>query len=63
MGKGGIVGIVLFIFLMLLLAVDATCCYTNRCGLLMFLAVRLFGQKVSGLKTLGEGDGTTNGYV
>ncbi|XP_067093246.1 neural cell adhesion molecule 1 isoform X1 [Osmerus mordax] len=60
-GKAGIVGIVLFIFLVLLLAVDATCCYTNRCGLLMFLAVRLFGQKVSGLKTLEEGDGTNNG--
>ncbi|KAG9335413.1 hypothetical protein JZ751_004735 [Albula glossodonta] len=38
MSKAGVIGIVLFIFLLLLLVVDATCCYTNRCGLLMFLA-------------------------
>ncbi|XP_071381708.1 neural cell adhesion molecule 1 isoform X6 [Centroberyx affinis] len=61
MTKGGVVGIVMVIFLVLLLVVDATCCYTNRRGLLMFIAVKLFGRKVPGLKTLEEGEGTTNG--
>ena len=58
LGKGGVVGIVMLIFLVLLIAVDATCCYTNRCGMLMFLAVKLFGQKVPGSKSMEEGDGT-----
>ncbi|KAL2084473.1 hypothetical protein ACEWY4_019991 [Coilia grayii] len=57
LGKGGVVGIVMLIFLILLIAVDATCCYANRCGMLMFLAVKLFGQKVPGLKSMEEGDG------
>ncbi|XP_062394665.1 neural cell adhesion molecule 1 isoform X2 [Sardina pilchardus] len=57
LGKGGVVGIVMLIFLVLLIAVDATCCYTNRCGMLMFLAVKLFGQKVPGSKVMEEGDG------
>ncbi|XP_036394848.1 neural cell adhesion molecule 1 isoform X2 [Megalops cyprinoides] len=57
MGKGGVVGIVMLIFLVLLIAVDATCCYTNRCGLLMFLAVKLLGQKAPVSKGLEEGDG------
>ncbi|XP_071239756.1 neural cell adhesion molecule 1 isoform X2 [Salvelinus alpinus] len=61
MGKGAVAGIVIAIFLALLIAVDATCCYTNRCGMLMFLAVKLFGQKVPGMKTVEEGDGTSNG--
>ncbi|XP_045557304.1 neural cell adhesion molecule 1-like isoform X1 [Salmo salar] len=61
MGKGAVAGIVIVIFLVLLIAVDATCCYTNRCGMLMFLAVKLFGQKVPGMKTVEEGDGTSNG--
>ncbi|XP_064804008.1 neural cell adhesion molecule 1-like isoform X3 [Oncorhynchus masou masou] len=61
MGKGAVAGIVMLIFLVLLIAVDATCCYTNRCGILMFLAVKLFGQKVPGMKTVEEGDGTCNG--
>ncbi|PWS23033.1 hypothetical protein DKP78_15285, partial [Enterococcus faecium] len=58
-GKGGVVGIVMLIFLVLVIAVDATCCYTNRCGMLMFLAVKMFGQKVPGSKSMEEGD--TNG--
>ncbi|KAJ8384469.1 hypothetical protein AAFF_G00204900 [Aldrovandia affinis] len=57
MGKGGVVAIVMFIFLVLLIAVDVTCCYTNHCGLLMFLAVKLLGQNAPGVKTLEEGDG------
>uniref|UniRef100_A0A8C8ML53 Neural cell adhesion molecule 3 n=1 Tax=Oncorhynchus tshawytscha TaxID=74940 RepID=A0A8C8ML53_ONCTS len=61
MAKGAVASIVMLIFLVLLIAVDATCCYTNRCGMLMFLAVKLFGQKVPGMKTVEEGDGTCNG--
>ncbi|XP_064802105.1 neural cell adhesion molecule 1-like isoform X2 [Oncorhynchus masou masou] len=63
MGKGAVAGIVIAIFLALLIAVDATCCYTNRCGMLMFLAVKLFGQKVPGMKTVEEGDGISNGAL
>ncbi|KAM6967544.1 neural cell adhesion molecule 1 [Aplochiton taeniatus] len=61
MGKGAVVGLIMVIFLLLLLAVDAACCYTNHCGLLMFLSVKLFGQRVPGLKTVEEGDATVNG--
>nr|XP_023844502.1 neural cell adhesion molecule 1-like isoform X1 [Salvelinus alpinus] len=63
MGKGAVAGIVMLIFLVLLIAVDATCCYINRCGMLMFLAVKVFGQKVPGKKTVEEGDCTCNGKM
>ncbi|XP_017265335.1 neural cell adhesion molecule 1 isoform X2 [Kryptolebias marmoratus] len=63
MTKGSVVGIVLFIFVVVFLVVDATCCYRNRCGLLMSIAVKLFGQKVPGLKMMEEGEGNTNGEV
>ncbi|KAK0148453.1 Neural cell adhesion molecule 1 [Merluccius polli] len=56
--KGGVVAIVMVIFLVLLIAVDATCCYTNHCGLLMFINERVFGRKFPGPKTMEEGDGT-----
>lgn len=61
MTKGSVVGIVMVIFVVVFLVVDATCCYRNRCGLLMSIAVKLFGQKVPGLKMVEEGDGNTNG--
>ncbi|CAK6954324.1 neural cell adhesion molecule 1 [Scomber scombrus] len=61
--KGTVAGIVMFIFLLVFLVVDATCCYRNRCGLLMFIAVKLFGQKIPGLKGCEGGDGNTNGEV
>ncbi|XP_028986210.1 neural cell adhesion molecule 1 [Betta splendens] len=63
MTKGSVVGIVMVIFLVLFLVVDATCCYRNRCGLLMTIAVKLFGQKIPGLKMLEEGESNTNGEV
>ncbi|XP_054869316.1 neural cell adhesion molecule 1 isoform X1 [Amphiprion ocellaris] len=63
MTKGTVVSIVMVIFLLVFLVVDATCCYRNRCGLLMTIAVKLFGQKVPGLKMIEEGDGTTKGEV
>ncbi|XP_039974592.1 neural cell adhesion molecule 1 [Xiphias gladius] len=63
MTKGSVIGIVMVIFLVVFLVVDVTCCYRNRCGLLMSIAVKLFGQKVPGLKMLEEGAGTTNGEM
>nr|XP_019946657.1 PREDICTED: neural cell adhesion molecule 1-like isoform X1 [Paralichthys olivaceus] len=63
MTKGSVVGIVMVIFFVVFLVVDATCCYRNRCGLLMSIAVKLFGQKVPGLKMLEEESGSTNGDV
>lgn len=59
--KGSVVGIVMVIFLVVFLVVDATCCYRNRCGLLMTIGVKLFGHNVPGMKMFEEGDGTTNG--
>ncbi|XP_028280604.1 neural cell adhesion molecule 1 [Parambassis ranga] len=56
MTKGSVIGIVMVIFLVVFLAVDATCCYKNHCGLLMSIAVKLFGQKVPGLKMAEEGE-------
>ncbi|KAE8288506.1 Hemicentin-1 [Larimichthys crocea] len=61
--KGSVVGIVMVIFLVVFLVVDATCCYRNRCGLLMTIGVKLFGHNVPGMKMFEEGDGTTNGEV
>lgn len=55
LGKGGVVAIVLVIFLLLLVGVDALCCYTNHCGMLNFLARKLFGPNVSESKSLEEG--------
>ncbi|XP_036414659.1 neural cell adhesion molecule 1 isoform X3 [Colossoma macropomum] len=55
LGKGGVAGIVIIVFLVLLVAVDAFCCYTNHCGLLNFLARKLFGHKLSEAKSLEEG--------
>lgn len=55
MTKGSVVGVVVVIFLVVFLIVDATCCYKNHCGLLMSIAVKLFGQKVPGMKMIDEG--------
>lgn len=55
MTKGSVAGIVIVIFLVVFLIVDATCCYKNHCGLLMSIAVKLFGQKIPGIKVLDEG--------
>ncbi|XP_074539291.1 neural cell adhesion molecule 1 [Halichoeres trimaculatus] len=63
MTKGSVVAIVMVIFLVLFLIVDASCCYINRCGLLMSIAVKLFGQKVSGPRMMEDGDGNANGEV
>ncbi|XP_060756264.1 neural cell adhesion molecule 2 [Neoarius graeffei] len=55
LGKGGVVAIVLVVFLVLLVGVDALCCYTNHCGMLNFLARKLFGSNVPESKSLEEG--------
>ncbi|XP_048859770.1 neural cell adhesion molecule 1-like [Brienomyrus brachyistius] len=57
MGKAGMVGIVMLIFVVMLVAVDATCCYTNNCGVLMFLAVKLLGRKAPKDKGLEQVNG------
>ncbi|XP_073703359.1 neural cell adhesion molecule 1 isoform X2 [Garra rufa] len=54
LGKGGVVGIVMFVFLVLMVSVDAFCCYTNHCGLLNFLARKLFGHKMTDTKGIDE---------
>ncbi|KAK7158198.1 hypothetical protein R3I93_009409 [Phoxinus phoxinus] len=54
LGKGGVVGIVMLIFLVLMVSVDAFCCYTNHCGLLNFLARKLFGHKMADSKGMDE---------
>ncbi|XP_039506733.1 neural cell adhesion molecule 1 [Pimephales promelas] len=61
LGKGGVVGIVMFIFLLLMVSVDAFCCYTNHCGLLNFLARKLFGHKVPESKGMDEEANNSNG--
>ncbi|XP_067266869.1 neural cell adhesion molecule 1-A isoform X3 [Chanodichthys erythropterus] len=61
LGKGGVVGIVMFIFLVLMVAVDAFCCYTNHCGLLNFLARKLFGHKLPESKGMDEEANNSNG--
>lgn len=61
MTKGSVVGIVMVIFLVVFLIVDATCCYKKHCGLLMCIAVKVFGQKIPGMKMIDEG--SPNGWV
>ncbi|XP_051999311.1 neural cell adhesion molecule 1-like isoform X2 [Xyrauchen texanus] len=60
-GKGGVVAIVMVIFLVLMLSVDAFCCYTNHCGLLNFLARKLFGHKEAESKGMDEEANNSSG--
>ncbi|KAK2815170.1 hypothetical protein Q7C36_023436 [Tachysurus vachellii] len=55
LGKGGVAAIVLVIFLLMLFGVDALCCYTNHCGMINFLARKLFGPNMSETKSMEEG--------
>lgn len=43
-GPGAIVGIVIFIFIILLVAVDVACFFVNRCGVTMCICVHLCGK-------------------
>ncbi|XP_068614849.1 neural cell adhesion molecule 1 [Brachionichthys hirsutus] len=63
MTKGSVVAVVIVIFLLVFFAVDATCCYRHHCGLLRYIAVKMFGQKVPGMKMLEEVEGTNNGEL
>ncbi|KAM9450346.1 neural cell adhesion molecule 1a isoform 3-T3 [Clarias gariepinus] len=44
LGTGAIVGILIVVFLLLLVAVDVTCFFINKCGLLMCIAVNFCGK-------------------
>ncbi|XP_030250929.1 neural cell adhesion molecule 1-like isoform X2 [Sparus aurata] len=63
MTEGTMIVIVMVSFLVVFLVIDATCFYRNQCGLLMFIAVKIFGYKVQGLKLLDKGERTTNAQV
>ncbi|XP_058271000.1 neural cell adhesion molecule 1a isoform X1 [Hemibagrus wyckioides] len=44
LGTGAIVGILIVVFLLLLVSVDVTCYFLNKCGLLMCIAVNFCGK-------------------
>ncbi|KAJ6653984.1 hypothetical protein lerEdw1_007616 [Lerista edwardsae] len=50
LGTAAIVGILIVIFVLLLVAVDITCYFLNKCGLLMCIAVNLCGKAGPGAK-------------
>ncbi|XP_078235727.1 neural cell adhesion molecule 1 isoform X5 [Pogona vitticeps] len=50
LGTAAIVGILIIIFVLLLVAVDVTCYFLNKCGLLMCIAVNLCGKSGPGAK-------------
>ncbi|XP_034610414.1 neural cell adhesion molecule 1 isoform X11 [Trachemys scripta elegans] len=50
LGTAAIVGILIVIFVLLLVAVDITCYFLNKCGLLMCIAVNLCGKSGPGAK-------------
>ncbi|KAJ7304928.1 hypothetical protein JRQ81_010605 [Phrynocephalus forsythii] len=50
LGTAAIVGILIVIFILLLVAVDVTCYFLNKCGLLMCIAVNLCGKSGPGAK-------------
>ncbi|XP_038610505.1 neural cell adhesion molecule 1 isoform X6 [Tachyglossus aculeatus] len=50
LGTGAIVGILVIIFVLLLVAVDITCYFLNKCGLFMCIAVNLCGKAGPGAK-------------
>ncbi|XP_053504786.1 neural cell adhesion molecule 1a isoform X1 [Ictalurus furcatus] len=44
LGTGAIVGILIVVFLLLLIGMDVTCYFLNKCGLLMCIAVNFCGK-------------------
>uniref|UniRef100_A0A8C4YNI9 Neural cell adhesion molecule 1 n=1 Tax=Gopherus evgoodei TaxID=1825980 RepID=A0A8C4YNI9_9SAUR len=50
LGTAAIVGILIVIFVLLLVAMDITCYFLNKCGLLMCIAVNLCGKSGPGAK-------------
>ncbi|XP_077596393.1 neural cell adhesion molecule 1a isoform X6 [Stigmatopora nigra] len=51
LSTGAIVGILMVVFFILLVAVDVTCFFLNKCGLLMCIAVNFCGKAGPGAKT------------
>ncbi|XP_017275367.1 neural cell adhesion molecule 1a isoform X11 [Kryptolebias marmoratus] len=51
LGTGAIVGILVVVFFLLLVAVDVTCFFLNKCGLLMCIAVNFCGKAGPGAKS------------
>ncbi|KAJ7996953.1 hypothetical protein DPEC_G00223870 [Dallia pectoralis] len=51
MGTGAIVGILIVVFVLLLVGVDVTCYFLNKCGLLMCIAVNVCGKSGPGAKS------------
>ncbi|XP_035240314.1 neural cell adhesion molecule 1b isoform X16 [Anguilla anguilla] len=49
-GMGAIAGILIVVFVLLLVAVDVTCYFINKCGLLMCIAVNVCGKSGPGAK-------------
>ena len=50
LGTGAIVGILMVVFLLLLVGVDVTCYFLNKCGVLMCIAVNFCGKTSPGAK-------------
>lgn len=50
LGTGAIVGILIVVFFLLLVGVDVTCYFLNKCGVLMCIAVNLCGKARPGTK-------------
>lgn len=50
LGMGAIAGILIVVFVLLLVAVDVTCYFLNKCGLLMCIAVNFCGKAGPGAK-------------
>ncbi|XP_044138209.1 neural cell adhesion molecule 1 isoform X2 [Bufo gargarizans] len=50
LGTGAIVGILIVVFVLLLVVVDVTCYFLNKCGLLMCIAVNFCGKAGPGAK-------------
>lgn len=51
LGTGVIVGILIVVFFLLLVGVDVTCYFLNKCGLLMCIAVNFCGKTGPGAKS------------
>ncbi|XP_066564498.1 neural cell adhesion molecule 1a isoform X5 [Amia ocellicauda] len=51
LSTGAIVGILIVVFVILLVAVDITCYFLNKCGLLMCIAVNFCGKSGPGAKS------------
>lgn len=50
LSTGAIVGILIVVFVLLLVVVDITCYFLNKCGLLMCIAANLCGKAGPGAK-------------